>query len=85
MDSSRVRLTPKLVELYGEVDPTGCAVSHEGGSRTLNWDCPLVHGDICSASRNVAGQYLSRGQSAEAASIRRVAVQELGCAPELVN
>jgi hypothetical protein len=67
------------VELYGQIDPAGCAVSHEGGGVSLNPDCPLVHSDICSASRNVIGNYLRRGQQFEADSIRRTAEKDLGC------
>jgi tetratricopeptide (TPR) repeat protein len=79
VDSSRVQLTSRLVELYGEIDPGGCAVRRQGGAASLNVDCPLVHGDLCTASRNVTGHFLRRGQKVEAAAIRRIAVQELGC------
>ncbi len=85
VDSSRMRLMSKLVELYSEIDPGGCAVSREGGSAGLNVDCALVHGDICRASRNVAATYVRTWQHAQAAAIRRTAIQELGCAPELLN
>jgi hypothetical protein len=85
VDSSRMRLMPKLVELYSEIDPGGCAVSREGGGAGLNVDCALVHGDICRASRNVAATYVRTWQHAQAAAIRRTAIQELGCAPELLN
>jgi tetratricopeptide (TPR) repeat protein len=85
VDSSRMQLASKLVELYSEIDPSGCAVSREGGTPGLNVDCPLVHGDICTASRNVAATYLRTWQYEHAAAIRRTAIQELGCAPELLK
>src|SRR5665647_486204 len=85
VDSSRMQLASKLVELYSEIDPSGCAVSREGGTPGLNVDCPLVHGDICTASRNVAATYLRTWQHEHAAAIRRTAIQELGCAPELLK
>jgi tetratricopeptide (TPR) repeat protein len=85
VDSNRTQLMSKLVELYSEIDPKGCSVSHEGGSSGLNPDCPLVHGDICAASRNVAASYDRSGQLEHAASIRKTATQDLGCAPELVK
>jgi protein O-mannosyl-transferase len=85
VDSSRMQLATKLVVLYSEIDPSGCAVSREGGTLGLNVNCPLVHGDICTASRNVAATYLRTWQHAHAAAIRRTAIQELGCAPELLN
>jgi tetratricopeptide (TPR) repeat protein len=85
VDSSRMRLASQLIELYGEIDPGGCAISRQGGTPSLDVTCPLVHGDICRASANVAGTYIRRGQDAEAAKIRRVASEELGCAPELLR
>jgi tetratricopeptide (TPR) repeat protein len=79
VDPQRVDLISTLVELYGELDPNGCAVSHEGGAVSLNQDCPPVHSDICSASRNAIGNYLRRGQQFEADSIRKIAEKDLGC------
>jgi hypothetical protein len=85
VDPSRIELASKLVEIYGQIDPQGCSVTRQGGAASLNPDCPLVHGDICAASRNVIGNYLRRGQQFEADSIRRVAGQDLGCASALLN
>jgi tetratricopeptide (TPR) repeat protein len=83
-DPSRVGLTSLLVDLYGRIDRQGCAVSRQGDAVSLNWDCPLVHADICTASRNVVQTYLRRGQVSDAAAIRRTAINDLGCAPELL-
>jgi hypothetical protein len=44
-----------------------------------------VHNDICAAWKNVAGTYAKSGQPLEAASVRRTAVQDLGCARAMVN
>jgi tetratricopeptide (TPR) repeat protein len=85
VDASRVQLSSKLVELYAKIDPGGCAVSRKDFTPSLNLDCPLVHGDICAASRNVAVSFLRTGQRSASATIRRTAVEELGCAPELLN
>jgi tetratricopeptide (TPR) repeat protein len=82
VDPARTRLASTLVELYAKIDPAGCAVVDEGGTRTLNVECPLVHRDICAASRNAAGTYARRGQQFEAESIRQIAVRDLGCTPE---
>jgi tetratricopeptide (TPR) repeat protein len=79
VDPKRTDLISTLVDLYGQIDPNGCAVSREGGEVGLNQDCPLVHNDICSASRNVIANYLRRGQEFEAGSIRHVAEKDLGC------
>jgi tetratricopeptide (TPR) repeat protein len=85
VDPSRTRLGGPIVELYGAVDPSGCAVTRSSAGPELNLNCPLVHADICSASRNVAGHYDDRGQTVEAPAIRRTAVNELGCAPDLLR
>ena len=81
MDSTRSYLNQKLIDLYGKIDPQGCPVTREGGTTSLNIACPLVHDDLCGATRNVAQNFERRNQMTEAASIRRVAVADLGCAP----
>ena len=81
VDPSRVRLNTEVVELYREVDPSGCAVKDQ----SLNLYCPMVHSDVCGASRNVIAQYRRTGQQFEAGEVRRIAVQELECAPELLD
>jgi tetratricopeptide (TPR) repeat protein len=85
VDLSQTQAALTVVELYRQIDPHGCAVTRQGGVASLNLDCPLVHGDICAASRNVIGNYLRRGQQDEADAIRRVAGQNLGCANELLK
>jgi tetratricopeptide (TPR) repeat protein len=81
----RADLASTLVELYRQIDPQGCAVTLQAGMAGLNPDCPLVHGDICAASRNVIGNYLRRGQQFEAAAIRGIAERDLGCAAGLLK
>lgn len=85
VDPERTALTPALVELYEKIDPQGCAVTRQSGTISLNPDCPLVHSDVCSASRNVLGNYLRRGQQFEAAFVRNVAEHDLGCAAGLLH
>jgi hypothetical protein len=75
----------KLVELYTQIDPGGCSVSREGGGAAINPDCPLIHGDICTASRNIALTYANRGQPFEADAVGKRAIEYLGCAPELLR
>jgi tetratricopeptide (TPR) repeat protein len=84
-DPSRYALTSKLLELYMEIDPRGCAVSHDGGQPSLNLNCPMVHGDICTASRNIIGNLARGWRNFDADAIRRTAVASYGCAPELLN
>jgi tetratricopeptide (TPR) repeat protein len=79
MDGSRTRLAGTLVELYGAADPFGCAIARTEAGPELNINCPVVHADLCEASRNVAHNYLRHGQPAEAAAIRRTAAADFGC------
>jgi hypothetical protein len=79
VDSSRGRVAERLIGLYKQIDPGGCAVQRDAGGESLNLGCPMVHNDVCAASRNVARNYLRRNQTAEAASIRGVAINDLGC------
>jgi tetratricopeptide (TPR) repeat protein len=85
MDPNRPATAATLVDLYAQIDPNGCSVTRQGGPPSLNPDCPLVHADICAASRNVIGNYLHHGQPDEAAAIRNAAEQELGCAAGLLQ
>jgi tetratricopeptide (TPR) repeat protein len=85
VDPSRYALTSKLLELYTEIDPQGCAVSRQGGEPSLNLSCPMVHADICAASRNAIAGYARTWRNFEAASIRQTAVEDFGCAPELLK
>ncbi|MGB7761327.1 MAG: hypothetical protein WBL61_15965 [Bryobacteraceae bacterium] len=85
VDPNQPEVRETLVELYRQVDPRGCAVTLQDGAASLNPDCPLVHDDICSASGNLIRNDLRRGRQDEAASIRSLAQNSLGCAPRLLN
>jgi tetratricopeptide (TPR) repeat protein len=83
VDPSHTQYASELVDLYQRTEPQSCATRNEGGSVTLNLDCPLVHSQLCTASRNVALLYRQRGQGATAASTTRSAIHDLGCPVEL--
>ena len=72
VDKNNGRLTAELVELYRQTDPGGCAAS-------LNPACPLLHGQVCTAFRNVKQLYMRMGQEPMAADTGRRAVSEAGC------
>jgi hypothetical protein len=84
-DPARYALTAKLLDLYVEIDPHGCAVSREGGEASLNLNCPMVHADICAASRNMIAGLAQQWRNFEAASIRRTAEADFGCAPSILK
>jgi hypothetical protein len=83
VDSSNTRFASELVDLYQRTEPQSCAIRNVGGSVSLNLDCPLVHSQLCTASRNVVLLYHQRGQDPMAASTARSAIQDLGCPVEL--
>ena len=83
LDSTNTRFASELVDLYQQTEPRSCALRNAGGSVSLNLDCPLVHSQLCTASRNVALLYRQRGQGATAASTVRSAINDLGCPAEL--
>jgi hypothetical protein len=83
LDSTDTRFASELVDLYQQTEPRSCALRNAGGSVSLNLDCPLVHSQLCTASRNVALLYRQRGRGATAASTVHSAINDLGCPAEL--
>jgi tetratricopeptide (TPR) repeat protein len=83
VDSSHTQFASELVDLYQRTEPQSCAIRNVGGSVSLNLDCPLVHSQLCTASRNVALMYHQKGQDSTAASTVRSAIGDLGCPAEL--
>jgi tetratricopeptide (TPR) repeat protein len=83
VDPNHTQFASELVALYQRTEPQSCAVRNVGGSLSLNLDCPLVHSQLCAASRNVALLYRQRGQESMAASTARSAIGDLGCPVEL--
>ena len=75
MDANAARLAGSLLELYRQNAPDSCAVA----ASNINMECPLVHNQLCTASRNVARSYSQNGQPEKAAATARGAVESLGC------
>ena len=78
-DPSYSKFPAGVAEFYQRLDPQGCAVSNAGGGLSINLQCPLVHNDLCTASRNVSDIYMGLQQRAKAEQVVRTAVNELGC------
>ena len=72
-------LAASLVTLYREANPGSCAIAASAGASGIDLACPLVHGHLCAASRNVAMAYQSRGRAGKAAATARTAIAEFGC------
>jgi tetratricopeptide (TPR) repeat protein len=73
VDATHTQFISALVALYRRTDPQSCAIRTAGSSVGLNLDCPLVHTQLCTASRNVALLYPQKAQAA------RAAIQALAC------
>jgi tetratricopeptide (TPR) repeat protein len=72
-------LAASLVAVYREAYPGSCAIGGSAGASSIDLACPLVHGQLCAASRNVAMAYRSRGRAGKAAATARTAIAEFGC------
>jgi tetratricopeptide (TPR) repeat protein len=79
VDPTHTQFISALVALYRRTEPQSCAIRDAGSSVGLNLDCPLVHSQLCTASRNVALLYRQKGQDALAAATARAAIQDLAC------
>jgi tetratricopeptide (TPR) repeat protein len=83
VDSTHTQFAAELVDLYQETEPRSCAIRNVAGSLSLNLDCPLVHGQLCTASRNVALLYRQMDREPMAVATARSAIRDLGCPVEL--
>ncbi|MDR3702847.1 MAG: DUF1736 domain-containing protein [Candidatus Sulfopaludibacter sp.] len=77
------RFARELVELYRKTAPRSCALRDAPGGSSLNVECPMVHNQLCTATRNVVGLYNQFGQSGNAVNTARSAVTTLGCPAEM--
>src|SRR5262249_36382688 len=82
-DPGKSVITQELARLYEQIDPGGCALEQlPAGGRSLNLNCPLVHGHACTAFQNLVAlnRFLQRPRTA--AEVAATAVNSLRCAPE---
>jgi len=75
LDANATRLASPLMELYKEKNPQSCAVK----GNNIDMTCPLVHEQLCTASRNIAQWYAQGAQIAKAQATEEAAVQQMGC------
>src|SRR5581483_7057206 len=47
-------LAGSLVKTYQDLFPGSCALAKAGEGYSINMECPLVHGQLCDASRKAA-------------------------------
>lgn len=81
LNPNSTRLASDVVEIYRQKAPDTCAISK--GTNNINLECPLVHDQLCAASRNIAVSYAAAGRQAKAAETARTAIQSLACPAQL--
>ena len=69
------QLAAELAALYRQAEPASCALQGTG----LDLNCPLVHEQLCVASRNVAALYQQIQEPDSAAAVLHSAASNLGC------
>jgi len=78
LDPNASQLAAALAELYRKTAAGSCAIANSAAGG-INLQCPLVHDQFCSASRNVSLFYQQRNQAAKASATVRSAIQDFGC------
>jgi tetratricopeptide (TPR) repeat protein len=78
MNSQFTRLGRQLVTLYRETAPQSCALNQTETGAGLNVNCPMVHTQICQATRNVSTLYNELGKPDQAVSASNAALS-MGC------
>jgi protein O-mannosyl-transferase len=80
LDSNQSALISDLTRLYQETAPQSCALSHTAAGAALNPGCPLVHNQLCTASRNMVEMFKGMRDAASAGAVAQNAVRNYGCA-----
>ena len=81
--TDQVRLAAEVVDTYKQTAPASCALAGNGAGAAINFGCPMVHEQLCLASRNVAILYHRMQRDRDAAATATGAVSSLGCPAEM--
>ena len=79
LDPGASRLAALLVNVYQDLRPDSCAVTQQGGSYSIDMQCPLVHHQLCAAAANVARQNAQHGRQVGAARAAQIGVSQFAC------
>lgn len=79
VDPNDANLAARLMAFYQQVEPASCAVK----TGSIDMTCPLVHSQICTASRTVAQWYAQGSDPTKATTVAGSAVQQMGCPAEM--
>ncbi|HEX3747325.1 MAG TPA: hypothetical protein VHW09_25490 [Bryobacteraceae bacterium] len=77
--SGQPALLSQLTALYQTSEPVSCALNRTASGATVNVNCPFVHDELCTASRNMAALFTQMHDPASAAAIAQNAVRSYGC------
>jgi len=77
--SGQPALINGLTQLYQMTAPESCALNRTSAGATVNLNCPLVHGQLCTASRNMAEMFTAMHDPASAGAIAQNAARNYGC------
>jgi tetratricopeptide (TPR) repeat protein len=83
LNSQYSRLGRQLAALYKETAPGSCALNQTAAGTSLNLNCPMLHSQICQATRNVAELYRQMGKPDLAITTAQGGVASLGCPADL--
>jgi hypothetical protein len=80
---TQASLTSRLVDLYKQIDPGGCALQQVRGATSINLSCPMVHDDLCAGARDAAAYYASVNQPSKSIEVANTGMRDLGCSADL--
>jgi len=79
LDPEAAGLPASLVKVYQDLYPESCAVTRSGTSFAINMECPLVHGQLCTASVDAARDLQTRRRPRSASRIAQTAITQFAC------
>jgi protein O-mannosyl-transferase len=77
--SAQGPLLNHLTQLYQMTAPQSCALDRTSAGATLNPNCPLVHDQLCTASRNMVELFTQMRDPSSASAIAQNAAQNYAC------
>jgi tetratricopeptide (TPR) repeat protein len=77
--SGQTALVNELTQLYQSTALESCALNRTAAAATINLNCPLVHDQLCTASKNMAAMFTAMRDPASAGAIAQNAAQNYGC------
>jgi len=83
IDPRAPRLKDEIVQFYRQTAPGSCAVVTKGNETNFDPQCPLVHGHLCEAARNVALTQMKFGKLDQGLETAHNAKASMGCRADM--